>query len=150
MNEKNYSDIDIVPMRNGFIGKTYDIFKNFSQSIKIDEFRAIYYKNNLKERINLLQTNINIALYRNKYVYGYYIFHISLCDFYYVDQIVIPGPLGRQTILKKFIEYFVKDALENESKIIFINNICNKDWEYIFFKELGAKDLDNNKLRIDL
>lgn len=147
----NGEEILIVPMRSNFVGKTYNLYKNFSHSIKIDEFRAIYYVNyNIKDKKSLLKTRINIALFKNDYVHGYYIYHVSLCNFYYIDQIVIPGPIGRQTILKKFIEYSFKDALKNESKCIFINNICNKDWEYIFFKEMGAKDLDNNKLKIEL
>jgi hypothetical protein len=149
--KKNNLEISIIPLSNGFIEKTFDLFRNFSETINIDEFRAIYYSNNSRNgKKKLLKTNINIALYNKMYVHGYYIYHVSMCDFYNIDQIVIPGPLGRQTILKKFIEYFIKDAIEKNSKAIFINNINKDSWENIFFREIGARNIGEGKIKIRL
>ena len=137
--------LSIIPLCKNYSKETFAIYKNYSNIKNLKVFLIKFFNNNFYYK----KFNIIIAIIEKKYVHGCYEFNIGNKNTYYIDQIVIPGPLARQTILKKFIEYIYNDCINKNCTKLVVNNIKTNDWKYLFFKELGAVS-NKNLIQIDL
>ena len=67
-----------------------------------------------------------------------------------IEHLIIPGPIARQTILKKFIEHMIRSGLDLQCSVISIYHLNENDWRSLFLQEAGAKRVKPDCLQINL
>ena len=145
----------VSPMGRCHINKTFSIFQEQYPNIEIESFLKLYSEfnpNKIKYTIKnqLKIQDIIIARSKNDYIHGLYAYTAIPKKKFEIKYLVIPGPLGRQTIVKQFIEHMVGLGLDLQCSRIQINHLVENDWRSLFLQEAGAKRINPNCLQINL
>jgi len=145
----------VSPMGRCHINKTFSIFQEQNPSVKIEFFLKLFggvnpykIKHTIKNELGI--QDIIIARSKNDYIHGLYIYTAIPKKNFEIKYLVIPGPLGRQTILKQFIEHMIGLGLDLKCSRIQINNLVESDWRSLFLQEAGAKRINPDCLQINL
>jgi hypothetical protein len=145
----------ITPMGRCHINQTYLVFQEKNPKTRIDKFLLLYGNVSSHKIQHVVQnqnsvSDIIIARDNDDHVHALYVYNAKPKDIFCIDQIIIPGPLARQKILKQFIEHMINLALEFLCTTIHIKNISNKDWKTLFLTEAGAKGIKPDCLQLNL
>tara|TARA_Y100000294_G_scaffold159205_1_gene161995 strand:- start:27 stop:536 length:510 start_codon:yes stop_codon:yes gene_type:complete len=145
----------ITPMGRCHINQAYSVFLEQNPETKMDNFLVLYGNISFHKIQRAVQSqssvkDVIIARDSNDHIHALYVYCAKPKDIFHIDQIIIPGPLARQKILKQFIEHMINLALEFSCTRIQINNISNKDWKTLFLTEAGAKVIKPDCLQLNL
>ena len=154
--KSEFSDkLIITPMGRCHIKKTFSLFQEHQPNSSMDNFLKLWGNispDKLKQSAKQQNTfqNIVIARSANDYIHGLFTFLVVHEKNLIINHIIIPGPIGRQKVLKQFIEYIIKLGIDLKCSVIKINDIKNSDWHSIFLQEAGAKRINPDSLQINI
>ena len=145
----------ITPMGRCHISQAYSIFLEQNPGMKIDNFLMLYgniSSHKIHQAVQNQRSVKDVIIARDSYdhIHALYAYSAKPNDIFRIDQIIIPGPLARQKILKQFIEHMIDLALQFCCITIHIINISNKDWKTLFFTEAGARVIKPDCLQLNL
>ena len=145
----------ITPMGRCHISKTFSLFQEHKPNCTIDNFLKLWsnmspYK--LKQYVKQQTTfqEIIIARSTNDYIHGLFTCFADHKKKLIIEHIIIPGPIGRQKVLKQFIEYIIRLGIDLKCSTIKIYDIKENDWYALFLQEAGAKRINPTCLQINL
>ena len=145
----------ITPMGRCHINKTFSLFQEHQPNCSIDNFLKLW-GNISPDKLNQYgkkQTtfhDIIIARSTNDYIHGLFIYLVVHEKQLIIERIIIPGPIGRQKVLKQFIEYMIRLGIDLKCSSIKIHEIKENDWHSLFLHEAGAKRINPTCLQINL
>lgn len=153
---KNIADINkkliISSMGRCHVQHSFTLFKEQYPKYQIDKFLSMWTHlaplkvNSTNQRFR----DIVVARDYEDHIHGLYTYLGTPNDTLIIRHIIIPGPIGRQTILKQFIEHIITLGMEKNCTMIKIHGLNNKDWRSLFLQEAGAKRITPTCLQINL
>ena len=143
---KNFFSITSLKVKN----KEQAIFlynESFTKS-KIKDFDQLFNKSSLKKKD--VSADVVIAKNNEDYIYGLYVFEAKLKKSLVIKKLIIPGPIARQKIFKKFIEDIVRLGLKYKCSHILFKELSPLDWKALFLTEMGFKEVGENSWKLNL
>ena len=157
--------IVITPIGRCHLRRAHALFQEQYPHVTISDFIQLYgnitpHKYRHAFESNIVVRDVIVARDYNDHILALYTYAAqakdndltlhALCNDYIVEHLVIPGPLYRQTALKKFIEHMIGYALEFHCKRIIIEQMNDSDWKEMFFIEVGGRRIKPDQLQINL
>ena len=147
--------IIITPIGRCHLKRAHALFQEQYSHVTISNFIHLYGKITPHKYRHALESktvvrDIIIARDYNDHILALYTYLVQVKKDFIVEHIVIPGPLYRQTVLKKFIEHMIGYALKFHCKRIIIEQMKDSDWREMFFLEVGGRRIKPDKIQINL
>tara|TARA_B100001971_G_scaffold100568_1_gene92702 strand:+ start:602 stop:1105 length:504 start_codon:yes stop_codon:yes gene_type:complete len=153
--ELTKKEIIITPIGSCHLKRAHALFQEQQPHVTISDFIQLYgnitphkYRHALESKI--VVRDVVIATDHNDHILAMYTYLAQAEKDFIVEHLIIPGPLYRQTALKKFIEHMIGYALEFHCKRIIIEDLKDSDWREMFFLEVGGRRIKPNQLQINL
>jgi hypothetical protein len=147
--------IVVTPIGRCHLRRAHALFQEQYPHVTISDLIQLYgnitpHKYHHSFESKTIVRDIIIARDYNDHILALYTYIAQAEKDFIVDHLVIPGPLYRQTVLKKFIEHMIEYSLEFHCKRIIIEQLKNSDWKEIFFIEVGGRRIKPDQLQINL
>tara|TARA_Y100000310_G_scaffold79716_1_gene76389 strand:+ start:105 stop:608 length:504 start_codon:yes stop_codon:yes gene_type:complete len=147
--------IIVTPIGRCHLRRAHALFQEQYPHVTISDFIQLYgnitpHKYRHAFESNIVVRDVIVARDYNDHILALYTYIAQAKKDYIVEHLVIPGPLYRQTALKKFIEHMIGYALEFHCKRIIIEQMNDSDWKEMFFIEVGGRRIKPDQLQINL